>query len=88
MDEQKEVVLTNDLLLAVPCYQEDVLVILKATINLDLSEFELTPEEIYKFRKIMQQLNYSLSDAFSKSCLAASVTTEIQPKTKSAKLAA
>lgn len=88
MNEQKEVVLINDLLLAVPCYEEDVPVVLQATINLDLSEFELTPEEISKFRKIMQQFNYSLSDAFSKSCLAASVTTEIQPKAKIAKLAA
>jgi hypothetical protein len=82
MYDKKELVLVNDLLLAVPCYQEDVPVVLEARVNLDLSEFNLTPAEIEKLTKIMQRLTFSLSSAFSETCLAASITTEILPKAK------
>jgi hypothetical protein len=83
MCQPKDYVLVNDMLLAVPCYQEDVPIVLEATINLDLSEFKLSSDELDKLQKIMQKLTVNLSNAFSKNCLAASITSDIRPKKSS-----
>ncbi len=49
-------------------------------INIDLAEFDFTPQELEKVRKLFQKLNFALSDAFSEICPAASVMTEIRSK--------
>ncbi len=49
-------------------------------INIDLAEFDFTPQELEKVRKLFQKLNFALSDAFSEICPAASVIAEIRSK--------
>lgn len=88
MSRLKEFVLLNDVLLAVPCYHEDVPVVLEASIKLDLSEFELTQAEADKLSKIVQKMTWRLSDALAKDCLAASISSEIRPKNKIHQLSA
>jgi hypothetical protein len=53
---------------------------LETAINIDLAEFDFTPQELEKVRKLFQKLNFALSDAFSQVCPAASVVAEIRSK--------
>jgi len=55
-------------------------VVLEASVNLDLSEFQLTQEEADKLSKIMYKLTGSLSEALSKDCLATCISTALGTK--------
>lgn len=80
MSNPQELVLYNDIILAVPYHKEDIPLVFETNVKLDLSEFQLTEAEAEKLSKIMHKLTFSLSYALSKDCLAASVFTEIIPK--------
>ena len=80
MSIAKEFVLTKNILLTIPCYDNDVSVVLEASVNIDLAEFQLTQEEVDKLLKIMYKLTWSLSEVLSKDCLATYISTDIQPK--------
>lgn len=80
MSVDPEFVLTKNILLTIPCYDKDVSVVLQASVNIDLSEFQLSQEEADKLLKIMYKLTWSLSEALSKDCLATCISTDIRRK--------
>ncbi|MFB2975961.1 hypothetical protein [Microseira sp. BLCC-F43] len=53
MSTSKDFILIKNILLTIPCYDKDVSVVLEASVNIDLSEFQLTQEEADKLSKIM-----------------------------------
>ncbi len=79
-NDPNKLVIVEEFLLAIECSNHGQPEILETAINIDLAEFDFTPQELEKVRKLFQKLNFALSDAFSKICPAASVMTEIRSK--------
>lgn len=72
--------LVEEFFLAVECAKEGEPEIVHTTINIDLSEFEFTPQEIQKLQKLLLKLNLVLTDAFSEVLPAASVSTQLRSR--------
>jgi hypothetical protein len=79
-NDPNKLVIVEEFLLEIECSNHGQPEILETAINIDLAEFDFTPQELEKVRKLFQKLNFALSDAFSKICPAASVMTEIRSK--------
>lgn len=55
--------------------------------EVDLSEFNFSPAELQKLRRLARKLEFALSDAFSRQCTVASVVVEVRsPESDSERL--
>ncbi len=78
----KNLVAVEDLLIAVQISDNDDIVVVQAEAIIDLAEFDLTLQEIEKFRKILRRMNASLAESFQKQFPATSVISEIRSKSQ------
>jgi hypothetical protein len=53
--------------------------VVEAEAKVDLAEFDLTQQEIDKFRTIIKKLNDSLAESLQKRCSAVSIVSELRP---------
>jgi len=80
---EKNLVAVEDLLMAVEISGTDEIVIVQGEAVVDLAEYDLTPQELAKFRQIFQRLNAKLAESFQKQFPASSVVSEIRSKSHS-----
>ena len=73
-----KLVAVESLLIAVEISESDEVVLVDAEAVLDLTEFNLTPQEVEKFDKILKKINVSLAESFQKRFPATSVISEIR----------
>lgn len=64
--------------MAVECTEAGKTEVVDFRIEIDLAEFDLTPEELKKFSGFLHKLNQKVTDALSKVCSAVSISAEIQ----------
>lgn len=76
-NHSKDLVVVEEILLAVQILNSDNIAIVDASASLDLDEFDLTPEQIKKFQKIFRKLNHQLAESLQKQHPACSVISEI-----------
>ena len=74
----EKLVAVESLLIAVEISEGDEVVLVDAEAVLDLTEFDLTPQEAEKFNKIFKKMNVSLAESFQKRFPASSVISEIR----------
>ncbi len=74
----KNLVAVEDLLIAVQVSDGNDIVVVQAEATVDLAEFDLTPQEIKKFSKILRKMNAMLAESFQKQFPATSVISEIR----------
>ena len=74
----EKLVAVESLLIAVEISESDEVVLVDAEAVLDLTEFDLTPQEAEKFNKIFKKMNVSLAESFQKRFPASSVISEIR----------
>lgn len=73
--------LVEEFFMAVECSKQGEPEIIHTTINIDLSEFNFTPQELEKLQKLLRKLNIALTDVFSEVLPAASILTELRSGT-------
>ncbi len=76
----EDLVAVEQLFLAVQISDLNDVVVVDAEAIIDLTEFNLTPEEIDKFKDIFRKLNSKLVASFQKQYPASSVISEIRSK--------
>jgi hypothetical protein len=76
----QNLVAVEDLLIAVQITDTDDVVVVQGEAIVDLAEFNLTPEEVEKFGKILRVINAKLAESFQKQFPATSVISEILVK--------
>ena len=74
----KNLVAVEDLLIAVQVSDGNDIIVIQGEASVDLAEFDLTPEEIKKFSKILRKMNALLAESFQKQFPASSVISEIR----------
>lgn len=79
MDSSAKLYLVQDFFIAVECPSQEEPEIVDVSAHLELTEFNLTDEEIQKLRKIVKKWELRLTDKFSQATLAASVSANICP---------
>lgn len=79
-DTHNELLIVGQVLLAVQCSRQEEPEIVETSVQVDLTEFQLTQQEAEKLEKILKRVNFALTDAFSEVCLAASVTSDVIAK--------
>ncbi|NMG18209.1 hypothetical protein [Brasilonema bromeliae] len=80
----QDLVAVEDLLIAVQITDTDDIVIVQGEAIVDLAEFNLTPQEVDKFEKILKTINGRLAESFQKQFPATSVISEIRKKSQCA----
>ena len=73
-------VVVEDLLIAVQFSASDDVEIIHAEATVDLQKFALTPEELHKFKLIFKGLNTKLAESLQENCPAVSVISELRSK--------
>ena len=76
----EDLVAVEQLFLAVQISDLNDVVVVDAEAIIDLRDFNLTPEEIDKFKDIFRKLNSKLAASFQKQYPASSVISEIRSK--------
>ena len=76
----QNLVAVEDLLIAVQIIDTDDIVVVQGEATVDLAQFNLTPEEVEKFGKILRVINAKLAESFQKQFPATSVISEIRVK--------
>jgi hypothetical protein len=80
LDNSDKLVAIEDLLIAVEFSKESEVEFVQAEAIIDLSEFDLTPQEVHKFQQILRKLNSELAKSLQKAHPATSVISEIRSK--------
>lgn len=70
----------EDLWVAVECTEAGQTQIVDSRIEIDLTDFDLTPEELEKFSRLLAKINRKVMDALSEVCPAVSISTEIRSR--------
>jgi hypothetical protein len=76
-DSSKLAVVEN-LMLAVRFSNRVAVEVVEAEAKVDLSEFDLTPQELEKFSTIIKRLNNAMAESLQKSCSAVSIISELR----------
>ena len=76
----KNLIAVEDLLIAIEITDSNKLVVVQGEAVVDLAEFNLTPQEIEKFGKILRIMNAKLAESFQKQFPTTSVISEIRQK--------
>lgn len=77
----ENLVAVEELLIAVQISDNDI-VIIQGEAIVDLAEFNLTNQEVEKFRKIFLKINAKLAESFQEQFPASSVISEIKLKSQ------
>ncbi|MBD2771900.1 hypothetical protein [Iningainema tapete] len=77
----ENLVAVEELLIAVQISDNDI-VIIQGEAIVDLAEFNLTYQEVEKFRKIFMKINAKLAESFQEKYPASSVLSEIKLKSQ------
>ncbi|MDP8964788.1 MAG: hypothetical protein M3O33_12560 [Cyanobacteriota bacterium] len=78
LDNSDKLVAIEDLLIAVQFSNESEVELVQGEALIDLSEFNLTPQEVQKFQQILRKLNSELAKSLQKAHPATSVISEIR----------
>lgn len=79
-NSSKDLVAVEEILIAVEVSDLNDVVILQGQAIVDLAEFELTPQETVKFKKIFEKVNAKLAESLYEQFPATSVISEIRVK--------
>jgi hypothetical protein len=78
MTHSQNLAVVEDLLVAVECTEAGQTQIVDSRIEIDLAEFDLTPEELKKFSRLLHKINRKVMDALAEVCPAVSISAEIR----------
>ncbi len=76
----KNLIAVQDVLIGVQTSEHNDFVLVQGEATIDLDEFDLRPQEIEKFGKILKKMNAKLAESFQKQFPATSVISEIRSK--------
>jgi hypothetical protein len=78
LENSDKLVAIEDLLIAVQFSNGTEVELVQGEAIIDLSEFNLTPQEVHKFQQILRKLNSELAKSLQKAHPATSVISEIR----------
>jgi hypothetical protein len=78
VEPASKLAVVENLLIAVRLSNRSAVEVVEAEAKVDLAEFELTQEEVDKFRTIIKKLNDSLAESLKKRCSAVSIVSELR----------
>jgi hypothetical protein len=79
VEPASKLAVVENLLIAVRFSNRSAVEVVEAEAKVDLAEFDLTQQEIDKFRTIIKKLNDSLVESLQKRCSAVSIVSELRP---------
>lgn len=79
METSENLAVIEHFLIAVRFSNRAAVEVVEAEAKVDLSEFELTPQEVQKLKAIVKRLNNELAKSLEKSCSAVSITSDLRP---------
>ncbi len=80
MESSESLIAAEEILIAVQCSNQTDVELIQAEAYVDLTKFDLTPQEFQKFQLILKELNIKLAESLQARCLAASVFSEVRSK--------
>jgi hypothetical protein len=80
MTNSQKLAVVEDLLVAIECTEAGKTEVIDSRIEIDLAEFDLSPEELQKFSGLLHKLNQKVTDALAEVCPAVSISAQIRSK--------
>jgi hypothetical protein len=78
VEDSNKVAVVENLMLAVRLSNRVSVEIVEAEAKVDLTEFDLTPQELEKLGTIIKRLNNAMAESLQKQCSAVSIVSELR----------